>query len=303
MKIAIVSLADKNYFHLLNELIDSINYHPESNSVDICILDGGLDKDQLQIIEKKVHKIKKPKLNFKIDRWGIKNKPYLEGICARLFLRDIFPDHDKYIWIDSDAWINSWIAIDHLLKASSQGKLAVSSMSDRHTSRVLRVKWIFKNLAIVKSQNFKHSSSSGFSLETSRFVGLQPHLNAGVFCLDKDSVFWEAWLKNFLIAIKKGRVFGSDQIALNVTVYRDKHKVDIVPYYCNWIPNIKNTKYNNVLKKFVEGYTPHHEIGIMHLAGGVFVNNKDMRFDKNILGEIFTTEGQLIKKSFRFSFK
>lgn len=303
MKTAIISLADKKYFHLLHELIESIHSHPQSKDISICILDGGLDEDQIKIIEKKVYKIEKPKLNFKLDRWGVANKPYLEGICARLFLRDIFPDFDKYIWIDSDAWINSWVAIDHLLKGSSSGKLAVSSMSDRHTSRVLRVKWVLKNLALIKSQNYKHASSSGFSQEVSRHVGLQPHLNAGVFCLDKNSPFWEAWLKNFLVAVKKGRVFGSDQIALNITVHHDKFEADILPYYCNWIPNVGNTKFDTSINKFVEGFTPNHEIGIMHLAGGVFVNKADMRFDKAICAEIDTQEGKKIKKSFRFSIK
>ena len=38
----IVSLADSNYFDLLNELVDSILQFPEGKEVDICILDAGL---------------------------------------------------------------------------------------------------------------------------------------------------------------------------------------------------------------------------------------------------------------------
>ena len=37
----IVSLADSNYFELLNELIDSIKRFPESKGIAICILDAG----------------------------------------------------------------------------------------------------------------------------------------------------------------------------------------------------------------------------------------------------------------------
>ena len=43
---AIVTLADSNYFELLNELIDSINKHDDSKSISICILDAGLSDDQ-----------------------------------------------------------------------------------------------------------------------------------------------------------------------------------------------------------------------------------------------------------------
>jgi hypothetical protein len=40
-KNVIVSLADSNYFPLLNELIDSIKRFKESENVAICILDAG----------------------------------------------------------------------------------------------------------------------------------------------------------------------------------------------------------------------------------------------------------------------
>ena len=49
----IISLADSNYFNLLNELIDSIKRFEQSKSVDICIMDAGLTDEQIQILEKK----------------------------------------------------------------------------------------------------------------------------------------------------------------------------------------------------------------------------------------------------------
>ena len=42
----IVSLADSNYFELLNELIDSIKKFEKSNTIAICILDAGLTEEQ-----------------------------------------------------------------------------------------------------------------------------------------------------------------------------------------------------------------------------------------------------------------
>ena len=300
MKTAIISLADSKYFHLLNELVDSILCKPESKNVQICILDGGLNVDQIKILEKKVFQIKKPDIDMQISRIGLEKKPYLMGICARLFLRELFPNFEKYIWIDSDAWLNSWNAIDLLLKASDRGKLAIVSMSDRHTGRVLRVNWFLRGLGFVKSQNYKHAIASGYSTAISRKVGLEPHLNAGVFCLEHNSEFWEVWLKEFRFAVKKGRVFGSDQIALNIAVHVLGQSADILPYYCNWIPSLSNTKFDIEKNTFVEGYTPHHEIGIIHLAGGVKVGNEDMRFNGDLTLPISTTNNSIIHKSFRF---
>ena len=45
-KNVIVSLADANYFPLLEELVDSIKKFEESKKVAICILDAGLTEDQ-----------------------------------------------------------------------------------------------------------------------------------------------------------------------------------------------------------------------------------------------------------------
>ena len=50
---AIISLADSNYFELLNELIDSIKSFEQSKEVAICIMDAGLNEDQIKILEKK----------------------------------------------------------------------------------------------------------------------------------------------------------------------------------------------------------------------------------------------------------
>ena len=43
----IISLADSNYFELLNELVDSIKRFKESNNTAICIMDAGLTDDPL----------------------------------------------------------------------------------------------------------------------------------------------------------------------------------------------------------------------------------------------------------------
>ena len=42
-KNVIISLADSNYFLLLEELIDSIKRFKESEDIAICILDAGLE--------------------------------------------------------------------------------------------------------------------------------------------------------------------------------------------------------------------------------------------------------------------
>ena len=45
---------------------------------------------------------------------------------------------------------------------------------------------------------------------------------------------------------------------------------------------------------------PNYKIGIMHLAAGIWKDNKDMRLNKDIEIEIQTLEGKILNKSLRF---
>ena len=47
---AIITLADSNYFELLEELINSIKVHDKSKDVSICVLDAGMTESQLKMI-------------------------------------------------------------------------------------------------------------------------------------------------------------------------------------------------------------------------------------------------------------
>jgi len=293
---AIVSLADSKYFELLNELVDSILRFKESREVKICILDAGLETNQIKILENKVHKIVKAEWDIEVPEYKVRGREWLKSQVSRAFLPDYFPGFEKYLWIDADAWVNDWNCLEMYFKGSDNNTLSISSSADRSYGRVLRVDWIFSNIAFVRSQNYKHARSSGFSNKIAREVALKPHLNIGVFCLEKNSPHWEVWQKNLKEALKKGRIFGSEQIAMNITVYCDNMKVEILPAYCNWFL-IENLKYDKINSSFVEPYLPNHKIGIIHLAGKTA---DKYRFDKNNLIEFRTLDNKTVKKNIRF---
>ena len=52
---------------------------------------------------------------------------------------------------------------------------------------------------------------------------------------------------------------------------------------------------------FVEPYLPNYKIGIMHLAAGIWKDNKDMRLNKEIEIDIKTLQGKILNKSLRFN--
>ena len=124
----IISLADSNYFNLLNELIDSINRFKQSKTVDICIMDAGLTGEQIKILEKKVFQIKKAEWDIEVPNFKIKGREWLKSQVSRAFLPNYFPGYKKYLWIDADAWVNSWYAIDLYFKAVSYTHLTLPTI-------------------------------------------------------------------------------------------------------------------------------------------------------------------------------
>ncbi len=292
----IVSLADSNYFELLNELIDSVKQFEQSKNVAICILDAGLKENEKKILINKVDEIKKAEWDIKVPSYKVGNKEWLKSQVSRAFLPEYFPGYKKYLWIDADAWVNSWEAIELYFKGSDNDKLSISTSADRAYRQVIRADWIFGGFAKIKSQNYKHAKSSGFSQKIIRTVALKPHLNIGVFCLNKTAPHWNIWKKNLKTALKSGKIFGSEQIAMNVTIYFDNLEVEILPAYCNWTL-IDDMKYDTKKNTFVENYLPNHQIGIVHLAGK---HNNHIRLNKNHLEEVKTLDGHVIKKSLRF---
>ena len=293
----IVSLADANYFELINELIDSILRFEKSKETAVCILDAGLTEDQKSILSKKVDEIKSAEWDIKVPSFKVMGKEWLKSQVSRAFLPKYFPGYRKYLWIDADAWVNKWETIELYFKGSDNNKLAISTSADRSYGRVLRAEWLIRSIAVIKSQNYKHAKSSGFSEDIARKVALMPHLNIGVFCLNFNAPHWEVWQKNLKKALSSGKIFGSEQVAMNVTIYVDNLEIEILPAYCNWTLTNK-IKFDTEKNSLVEFYLPNHEIGIMHLAGKT---SDHIRYNKNYLSDIQTLDGKIIKKSLRFS--
>ena len=80
------------------------------------------------------------------------------------------------------------------------------------------------NFARIKSQNYKHAKSSGFSEKIARQVAFAPHIEYWCIFIRRKMLShgWNVWQKNLKIALKAGNIFGSEQIAMNMSIYHDE---------------------------------------------------------------------------------
>jgi hypothetical protein len=299
-KNVIVSLADSNYFELLNELIDSIIRFEKSKKVAICILDAGLTKDQKLILSKKVDEIKSAEWDIDVPAFKVLGKEWLKSQVSRAFLPKYFPNYEKYLWIDCDAWVNDWNSVELYFQACENGKLGITQTLGPGYKIMSKVKWLFGKIAIIKSQNFKHAIKSKIGLDKARKLAFAPHINIGVFSLEKNSPGWKSWQKNLEKTLKSGNVFGSEGLAINMSIYIDNLETEFLPLNCNWIASNLLPKFDEENNIFIEPYLPNYRIGIMHLAAGIWAGRKDMRLNKEIKIDIKNLNNESQQRSLRF---
>jgi len=299
-KNVIVSLADANYFPLLEELINSIKRFKESENIAICILDAGLTQEQKDKLSNKVDEIKSAEWDIEVPDFKVKGKEWLKSQVSRAFLPKYFPSYEKYLWIDCDAWVNDWNCIELYFKACDNGKLGITQTIGPGYKITSKVNWVFGKLALIKSQNFKHAVKSKIGYAKARKLAFAPHINIGVFSLKKNSKGWSSWQNNLSSTLKAGNIFGSEGLAINMSVYIDDLETKFLPLNCNWIASNLLPKYDENQKTFVEPYLPNYKIGIMHLAAGIWKDGKDMRSDKDFLIEIENLNNRKILKSLRY---
>src|SRR5210317_259806 len=277
-KNVIVSLADANYYPLLDELIDSIKQFKESENVAICILDAGLEDNQKEALLKKVDEIKPAEWDIEVPGYKVKDKEWLKSQVSRAFLPKYFPNYEKYLWIDCDAWVNDWQSVELYFKACENGKLGITQTI---------------------GPGYSIKSKIGYS--KARKLAFAPHINIGVFSLEVNSPGWSSWQKNLFQTLKAGNIFGSEGLAINMSVYIDELKTEFLPLNCNWITSNLLPKFDESKNTFVEPFLPNYKIGIMHLAAGIWKEGKDMRTNKDIKIKIENLEGGFVEKSLRFS--
>jgi hypothetical protein len=301
IKNVIVSLADANYFPLLEELVDSIKSFKESKNVAICILDAGLTQEQKKALLGKVDEIKSAEWDIEVPDHKVKGKEWLKSQVSRAFLPKYFPNYEKYLWIDCDAWVNDWNCIELYFKACENGKLGITQTIGPGYKITSKVNWLVGKLAIIKSQNFKHAVKSKIGYDKARKLAFAPHINIGVFSLEKNSKGWSSWQNNLSKTLKAGNIFGSEGLAINISVYIDNLKTEFLPLNCNWITSNLLPKYDEKQKTFVEPFLPNYKIGIMHLAAGIWKDGKDMRVDKSVQTEIEDLDNKKTLKSLRYN--
>ena len=254
----VVSAADSGYFPLLRDAVMSVR--ALNSAVPVGVLDLGLVDEELTWLAGQGAVVVRP--GWDIDFPGQNRTPQtFKAQVARPFLPKHFPGYDTYFWLDADAWVQEWRAVELYCTAAGRDKLAIALEIDRAYKRhYKRPKLLGMTLAW-------KCYREGFGLRVADRLGRNPIANCGVFALHREAPHWEAWARLLTRVLKRTRFFFAEQTALNYAIFAEHLPANFLPAYCNWAVGDAVPAFDAHRGLFVEPYAPHEPIGVLHLAG------------------------------------
>ena len=289
----VVTGGDAGYFPLIEELAQSLRAFRDARALGLVVIDGGLTPEQKSTLAARYGaRILEVGWGFDIAPSRVRGREHLKVLTSRTFLDQHLPDAELICWMDGDTWVQDVSALDLMFRGAQTGRLAVVSQTSRYSRVTMTVQWAALGYAKVKSQLYKNARRAGLGEALARKVGDKPTFNAGVFALARTAPHWQAWRARQEQALKHGRVFTSDQLALGIIVHADGLPAELMPETCNYMGPFWTATDDGAT--LVERYLPNAPVGVVHMAG-----YDRMRLDLAITAEVATLDGRTLHKSLR----
>ena len=179
----IVSGSDDTYFQVTLELIDSIRRHEDGRRLPIAIIDGGLTVDQKFALDRQGIHVVAPYVPAYVSKKELEKRRNLVVNVSKLWLNRLFSRYDTVLWIDADAWVQDFRAVELLFDAAATGHLAIVPEAGRFLIDQVPIRWIMPGFAQVRSFLYKNANHARLPWRVRRNLSTKAALNAGVFAL------------------------------------------------------------------------------------------------------------------------
>lgn len=252
----IVTACDSNYFHLLEDLLDSLDALGLGSDVERGVVDVGLSEpERSRLISRGVSVASAKCIDLPT---GLHVRPIDIAVLARPRYREIFPNGDPILHIDADAWVQSLSAIELYFKASANGSLAVTPQIDKsYLHGEGHIRW-----RLSRYEEYFGPQKAAQLIQQSSY-------NMGVFCLRRHSEIWDQYRLAFEQCLARGKHgLVSDQAVINGLIMEGSVTATPLPSYCNWMTQLATPAIDPTEDQLISPTYPHEPLGIIHLAGG-----------------------------------
>jgi hypothetical protein len=222
----IVTGADAGYLPLAEDLIASIRHQQGQESVDIGLLDCGLDEASRERLKNAGILVRDPGWDYDFSSHRAHPPNHMKAQTARPRLPSHFPGYDLYIWLDADTWVQRWDAVDLYMAAAREYGFSAAPEVDRSYVPIYGHNWLY---------DCYRRCISG---EAARALALYPIVNSGAFAAIADAPHWKLWadLLGRISTINQEAFFFAEQTALNAIIRRGrKVSTAFLPAICNWM--------------------------------------------------------------------
>ncbi len=256
-RVLILTASDAGYFELLRGCLRSIRDTPEGRDVPLAVFDVGLTPEQVAWCKSLGATMLKADWDFEFPGRAKVGEAF-KSLTARPFLPRYAPGYDTYLWIDADAWVQDWSAIELLLQGAAERDLAVAPEIHRAFRHYYHA---WAEFSSINGAAYRAAFGPDIAERLIRY----PLINAGVFAIRADSPAWKIWADTLAEGIARSTDM-VDQIALNVAVYERGLRHAALPSSCNWPVHHAFPAWDVARKLYVDPCLPHEPLGILHMT-------------------------------------
>ncbi len=262
----LVTAASSAYFTLVRGLVQSIfDRGPRASAkaesprlpLDVKVIDLGLSESQVVSLSEQCEVLRHPTPYIGVERED-HSRAFLLSRSVRAFLPRYFPGYSTYLWFDADTWLQSWSAIDWLLKgAAAEGLAIVPSLDRAYGSLYDKTSLHYTWMQPIMKQ--------AYGKDVARRLKYLPVLNSGVFAATADSEFWSAFAESLVPVFERCDQV-RDQPALNVAVYRRRIPFYPLPTSCNWLCVHRLPRLDTQRWQLTKPLVPCEPLQVIHLT-------------------------------------
>jgi hypothetical protein len=239
-------------------VLRSVRAHEEGRRIALAVLDLGLKPAQRTEAAALADTIVEPGWDYDLpDRATL--PLHWRAYTARPHLPRHVQGYDTYMWLDADAWIQQWDAVEQFFIASSGDAVAI----------VPEVHPTYRNQQHARAEFdsvIRAAFASAFGDEVAERLYRRPHLNTGAFALRADAPHWQVWSDALGRALlgHKSRERLAEQCAMNLIVYEEGLPAIFLPPRCNWICHHAAPHKDAATGLLTEPTAPLAPLGIVH---------------------------------------
>src|SRR5262249_861760 len=193
--------------------------------------------------------------------------PWFRAMTSRPFLPKYAGAREMIVWIDADAWVQTWRPLQNLIDAARNG--AVSIVEERFGAgfavplRTLTGTTVIRYTAESVKANTRRCYERCFGPEIATY-GELPTFNTGVFALRSDSPAWATWRDILASGLRGGFHMLVEQLALSIAIRQGKVPVELQPLEANYICGLELPWFDPGPRRFTLPKKKDAALGVVH---------------------------------------